>query len=138
MKKFKKFTPFLILCLFLISPSLTYPQGATSERVTVQVALTQDDGTVVTVYGDGTIVDIQNSNFLKTYMVKVPEDVMDQIDFGYFANKIIGAVLTLDTGETIIGAGFLNKAGILTITAHKNGAGTFFPKGWLRSFNLPI
>ena len=130
MKKLKTFIPLILpLCLFTISLSAE-AKGAGQKNVTVYYEINLENGESVLLSGDGIMVDTPSSVFLKTYKFKLTEDTLAQIDFGYFANRIYGVRLTLSTGEKLIGIGFLNKAGILTFTVHKNGAGDYFPKGW--------
>ena len=74
----------------------------------------------------------QSGNLLRSYKIKVPLDVLENISFEGYANKIIGvSVSNIEgTGETAKGYGFLNKSGNLTINLHINGSGNLSPKGW--------
>lgn len=130
MKKHTFFIPTLLLFFFLAIPSIINAKGAEQERLEVSVSIRLDNGDYYLLTGQGTLVVTPKSVFLKTYQFKVPDEAMEQIDFGYFANWPIGVRVTLDTGEKLVGAGYLNKAGILTVTVHKNGAGKYFPRGW--------
>ncbi|MCG6187499.1 hypothetical protein [Maribellus maritimus] len=134
MKKLALLVPVtLLFCLFLSPFSGSAKEdksGAQQERLAVYIEIKLDNGETVGFFGEGTTVETSSSVFLKTYKIKLPGEAMEQIDFGYFANKIIGAVVTLSNEEKIVGVGFLNKAGYLNFTVHKNGSGGYFPKGW--------
>lgn len=137
----KNLIPYVLtlLLFFAFVPSLkASPKGADANRLTVSLNLQLDNGEIVTLEGEGTKVTTPGSVFLKTYKFKLSEDSMEKIDFGYFANRIFGISLITEDNETLIGAGFLNKAGYLTVTIHRNGSGTFAPQGWLISFGLII
>jgi hypothetical protein len=122
--------PVFLMAVWLILPNQLYAQEAKPERSVVCINLILDNGDDFRIEGKSLKVNTPSSNFLKTYKFKVPESAMEELDFGIYANKIIGVKLTLESGEVIIGVGFLNKAGILTFTVHSNGAGGFFPIGW--------
>jgi len=129
MKKLNFASLAILFCLF-ITPFLVNGKGAEVEKVIVSIELRLDNGGIFVLNGNGTIVKTPNSNFLKTYKFDVPEDVLNQIDFGIFANKIIGILVKINSDEVLEGDGFLNKSGLLTVTVHRNGSGGFFPKGW--------
>ena len=129
MKKLNFASLAILFCLF-ITPFLVNGKGAEVEKVIVSIELKLDDGSTFDLYGDGTIVKTPKTNFLKTYKFEVPEEELEGISFGIFANKIIGIMVVLDNDEVLEGDGFLNKSGLLTVTVHRNGSGGFFPKGW--------
>lgn len=73
-----------------------------------------------------------SGNVLRSYSIQVPDDVMEKIVFDTIANKIMGVRVSNinNSGETVTGYGYLNKAGNLNFNVHSNGAGNIFPKGW--------
>lgn len=93
------------------------------------------DGKEITLRGHSVRVFTPSSVFTRTYILtqKLTESELELIrsNLGYYANYVIEILGTIaDTGEELIGVGFLNKAGKLTVTFHSNGAGTTFPNGW--------
>lgn len=94
--------------------------------------LTDNNGTVHEFTLNGTNFINSSGNILRSYKIKVPKDIMENISFGSYANKILGVRVTNinNSGETVIGYGYLNKAGNLNFNVHSNGAGNEFPKGW--------
>lgn len=130
MKLLRNTLSFILPVFLFISSGYAQPNKATKETQEVVVGVIIETGDTILVFGEGIRVTTPSNNFLKTHHFKVPEEIMEQVDFGYFANRIVGIRLKLQNGEELIGVGFLNKAGVLNFTIHKNGAGTYFPKGW--------
>ena len=130
MKTPKFFLPVLLFFAFIAVSDQLFAQRAEPEKIIVSINLNLDSGENFFLEGDGLELTTPGFNFLRTYKFKVPESIMAEIDFGPFANKIIGVALTTETGEVLIGVGYLNKAGNLSFTIHRNGAGGIFPVGW--------
>lgn len=115
---------------------LLFPAQSTSsnndKKSQFKYELTDDDGNVHEFTLSGVDFSTPSGNILRSYKIKVPEYIMENISFGFFANKILGVRISNinNSGETVIGYGFLNKAGNLNFNVHSNGAGNEFPKGW--------
>lgn len=125
-----------LICILGTGKNL-YAQQAEIERsefVTIEIKSginSSGQQEYLPIYGQSMSVMTGSSVFLKTFRFRVDDATMAQLDFGGFANKIIGVrMLHPETGEQLVGLGFLNKAGILAFTIHGNGAGSLFPVGW--------
>lgn len=118
------------LVLLLLVPTEVFSQKK-SEKSLLHYRLFDDKGNHYDFYAPGVKVKTPSSNYLWTGQVKVPADVMENIDFEPFANDIKEYILTItSSGDVLYADAYLNKAGNLHFELHKNGAGTKFPKGW--------
>lgn len=136
MKK-PKIISFVVLLFTILSSYQVFAQGANVKKVSVTIEINVENETL-TLKGEATRVFTPSSVFVKTYVFTTKlskEDLVRiQSKFGDYANSIEGiSGLLSETGETLNGVGFLNKAGKLTIHLHSNGAGTDFPVGWFGS-----
>lgn len=127
----------VFLLLFLVSSVQGWSQKraekyATEIKVSLPTSPDAADDIEFTLVVEGTRLLSASGNFLKTYKFRMPDDIMEQVYFGPWAN------IPLDIRfkspefdyEVFVGAGYLNKAGILNVTVHRNGAGKLFPRGW--------
>ncbi len=130
MKKLRFFLPLLLPVFLFVFTGSAQANKATKETQEVIIGIIIETNDTILVLGDGISITTPSNNFLKTHHFKVPEEIMEQVDFGYFANRIVGIRMTFENGKELLGAGFLNKAGIINFTIHKNGAGNYFPRGW--------
>ena len=126
---------FSIIFLFtLLSSYQVSAKGADIKKVCVTIQINLGNETLI-LEGIGTRVFTPSSVFMKTYVftAKLSEEDLAKIQskFGAYANSIEGISGNVkETGESVVGYGFLNKAGKLIIHLHSNGAGTDFPVAW--------
>lgn len=122
------FVSFLVF--FLVTPTEVFSQKK-SEKSQLHYRLFDDAGNSFDFYAPGVKVKTPSGNLLWTGKVKVPAEIMENIDFAPFANDIKEYILTItSSGDVLYADAYLNKAGNLHFELHKNGAGTKFPKGW--------
>lgn len=125
-----KFAFGIVLVFLLVTPTKVFSQKK-SEKAFLHYGLYDDEGQLQEFDAPGIKVKTPSGNFLWTGQVKVPADVMENIDFEPYANDIKEYILTItSSGEVLYADAYLNKAGILHFELHMNGAGTKFPKGW--------
>lgn len=119
------------LFVFIISPQELLSQKK-EKKATLEFKLEDDSGQEhwFTVSSNSFVTP--SGNLLRSYKIKVPESVMENISFEGYANKIIGVEVSNieNSGNSATGYGYLNKSGNLTINLHINGAGNLSPKGW--------
>ena len=130
MKKLQ-FLALLWLVLCIASPQDLSAQKL-EKKATLLFIILDDNNVEHKYFVTGNSFVTQSGNLLRSYKIKVPQDVLENISFGAYANKIIGVSVTNieGTGETAEGFGYLNKSGNLTINLHINGSGNLAPKGW--------
>lgn len=107
-----------------------------AEKVTTHYEITDDEGKVHSFDAPGILMINPSGNYLRTIKIKVPDDILAKISFAPFSNKIYSyRILNYNKeGIDVEGCAFLNKGGNLVINVHLNGAGGFFPLGWLKWF----
>ena len=130
MKKLNLIFSIALVCALCFSAKLA--EAKKEVKGTFEYEITDDRGAVHTFTLTAVNFITPSGNILRSYTIRVPEHVLKEIDFGPFANKILGVRVSNinNSGETVIGYGYLNKAGNLNFNVHSNGAGNKFPKGW--------
>lgn len=105
-----------------------------AEKVTTIYEITDDEGDVHSFDAPGILMVNTSGNYLRTLKIKVPDSILEKISFAPFSNKIYSyRILNYNNeGIDLEGCAFLNKGGNLVINVHLNGAGGFFPLGWLK------
>jgi hypothetical protein len=133
MKKLKIISILILVFTFWGSQQV-WAQKADVQKTHVTISINVG-GEILLLEGESTRVYTPSDVFVRTYIFtqKLSKEDLIKIQsiFGPYANCIKGIKGVIEeTGESVTGIGFLNKAGKLTIQLHSNGAGTDFPVGW--------